>query len=71
MTDWVAAVDCGTNTIKLFIGSPPGAVVRESRIVRLGEGVDTTGVLSEAALGRAFAAVEEYAALVADHGVPP
>ena len=36
----VAAIDCGTNTIKLFIGSPPHTEVRETRMVRLGEGVD-------------------------------
>ena len=67
----IAAVDCGTNTIKLFIGSPPSTSVRVSRMVRLGQGVDRTGRLDDAALARAFAAVEEYAALVAAHGVPP
>jgi exopolyphosphatase/guanosine-5'-triphosphate,3'-diphosphate pyrophosphatase len=38
-------------------------------MVRLGEGVDRTGRLSEAALGRAFAAIEEYAGLVGRHDV--
>lgn len=70
MTD-IAAVDCGTNTIKLLIGSPPDASVRVSRMVRLGQGVDRTGRLDDEALGRAFAAVEEYAELVTAHGVPP
>jgi len=70
----VAAVDCGTNTIKLLVGSVDeqgltDVVVRETRMVRLGEGVDRTGRLSEAALGRAFAALDEYAALVGAHGV--
>ena len=70
----VAAVDCGTNTIKLLVGSVDGQgltdiVVRETRMVRLGEGVDRTGRLSEAALGRAFAALDEYAALVGAHDV--
>jgi exopolyphosphatase/guanosine-5'-triphosphate,3'-diphosphate pyrophosphatase len=70
----VAAVDCGTNTIKLLVGSVDGqrltdVVVRETRMVRLGEGVDRTGRLSEAALGRAFAALDEYAALVGAHDV--
>jgi len=63
----VAAIDCGTNTIKLFIGSPPRAEVRETRMVRLGEGVDTSGELSAAALARTFAAIDEYAALLIDH----
>ena len=67
----IAAVDCGTNTIKLFVGSPPQTSVRVSRMVRLGQGVDRTGRLDDEALARAFAAVEEYAALVAAHGVPP
>lgn len=69
MSERVAAIDCGTNTIKLFIGSPPHAEVRETRIVRLGEGVDTTGELSAAALARTFAAIDEYAALLASRPV--
>ena len=64
----VAAVDCGTNTIKLLIGAFPDVAVRESRMVRLGEDLDRTGRLADAALARAFAAVEEYADLVRAHG---
>lgn len=73
----VAAVDCGTNTIKLLVADvdveagTTTDVVRESRMVRLGEGVDRTGRLAEAALERTFAAVEEYAALVREHRVDP
>jgi exopolyphosphatase/guanosine-5'-triphosphate,3'-diphosphate pyrophosphatase len=66
----IAAVDCGTNTIKLFIGTPPAASVRQSRMVRLGQGVDRTGRLADDALARAFAAVDEYAVLVAEHEIP-
>ena len=44
--------------------------VRETRIVRLGQDVDRTGRLADEALARAFAAIDEYAALIADHGVP-
>lgn len=69
MGELVAAFDCGTNTIKLLIGRPPVIAVRESRMVRLGQGVDRSGRLADEALARAFAAVEEYAALVAAHGV--
>lgn len=65
----IAAVDCGTNTIKLLIGDLPDVAVRESRTVRLGQGVDTTGELAEEALARTFAAVEEFAALVRAHDV--
>ena len=69
MAEPVAAVDCGTNTIKLLIGELPDVAVRESRMVRLGQGVDRTGRLADEALARAFAAVEEYATLIAAHGV--
>ncbi len=71
----VAAVDCGTNTIKLLIADLDPAtggereLVREMRMVRLGQDVDRTGRLADAALARTFAAVEEYAALVAQHDV--
>ena len=65
----IAAVDCGTNTIKLLIGDPPDVAVRETRMVRLGQGVDRTGRISDEALARAFAALDEYAALVRAHDV--
>ena len=71
----VAAVDCGTNTIKLLVADLDPAtghevvLVRESRMVRLGQGVDRTGRLAEEALARVFAAVEEYASLIAGHDV--
>ena len=70
----VAAVDCGTNTIKLLVADLDAEtgeereVVRESRMVRLGQGVDRTGRLADEALERVFAAVEEYAGLVRAHG---
>jgi exopolyphosphatase/guanosine-5'-triphosphate,3'-diphosphate pyrophosphatase len=67
----VAAIDCGTNTIKLLIGDLPDVAVRELRMVRLGQDLDRTGRISDEALARAFAAIEEYAALIAEHGVPP
>jgi len=71
----VAAIDCGTNTIKLLVGSFVGdtldVAARESRMVRLGQGVDETGLLAVEALERTFAAVEEYAGLIRAHGVPP
>lgn len=65
----VAAIDCGTNTIKLLIGELPAVAVRETRIVRLGQGVDATGRLADEALDRAFAALDEYAALIERHDV--
>lgn len=65
----VAAIDCGTNTIKLLIGDLPDVAVREMRIVRLGQGVDATGRLADDALERTFAAIDEYAELIAAHDV--
>ena len=43
--------------------------MRESRIVRLGQGVDATGRLADEALARAFAAIDEYAAILDSHDV--
>lgn len=68
-SDRVAAVDCGTNTIKLLITGPDGELVREMRMVRLGQDVDRTGRLADEALQRAFAAIDEYAVLLREHGV--
>ena len=71
----VAAVDCGTNTVKLLVADldPESGeeveLVRASRMVRLGQGVDRTGRLADEAVARVFAAVEEYSALVAEHAV--
>jgi exopolyphosphatase/guanosine-5'-triphosphate,3'-diphosphate pyrophosphatase len=66
----VAAVDCGTNSIKLLVADLPRVLVRESRVVRLGQGVDETGRLNDEALHRTFAAVEDFAATIRAHGVP-
>jgi len=67
-------VDCGTNTIKLLIADLEAdgsdvELVRETRMVRLGQDVDRTGRLASAALERVFGAVEDYAALVEAHHV--
>ena len=68
-----AAIDCGTNAIRLLIARVDGdhvtELVREMRTVRLGEGVDTTGEFSEAALERTFAAAREYAELLSNYDV--
>lgn len=67
----VAAVDCGTNSIRLLIADIENEkltdVVRTMVIVRLGEGVDKTGEFSQAALARTFAAIDTYAGLIAQH----
>ncbi|MDN5893259.1 MAG: Ppx/GppA family phosphatase [Nocardioides sp.] len=65
----VAAIDCGTNTIKMMIAELPEVLVREARMVRLGQGVDRTGRLADEALDRTFAAIDEFAALIREHDV--
>jgi exopolyphosphatase / guanosine-5'-triphosphate,3'-diphosphate pyrophosphatase len=68
----VAAIDCGTNSIRLLIAEVHDGVLtdvhREMRVVRLGQGVDATGRLAPEALDRTFAAVDDYADLIRRHG---
>jgi len=74
----VGAIDCGTNSIRLLIADlEPGVaggapqlreVTREMQIVRLGEGIDATGAISEAAMSRTLAAAEGYAAQCREAG---
>ena len=71
----VAAIDCGTNTIKLLVADLDPAtgtqdeLVREMRMVRLGQDVDRTGRLADDALERAFSAIDEYSVLISAHDV--
>ena len=69
----LAAIDCGTNSIRLLVvdAAGPGAagwdeVDRRMTIVRLGEGVDATGRLAPAALARTFAACDDLATVLAE-----
>ncbi|MFH8464194.1 exopolyphosphatase [Streptomyces sp. NPDC017991] len=70
----VAAVDCGTNSIRLLVAdADPGTgelvdLDRRMTIVRLGQGVDRTGRLAPEALERTFAACREYAGVIKEHG---
>jgi len=74
MTTRVAAVDCGTNSIRLLVADfDPGSgaqtdVLRRMEIVRLGQGVDATGRLAPEALQRTFAACDDYAARIRELG---
>jgi exopolyphosphatase / guanosine-5'-triphosphate,3'-diphosphate pyrophosphatase len=65
----VAAIDCGTNSIRLLIAEPDGSsglkdLERRLEIVRLGQGVDATNEFHPDALRRTFGAVDEYAKLI-------
>ena len=69
----VAAIDCGTNSIRLLIADVANGeltdVARRMEIVRLGAGVDRTGRISEEALARTRTALAGYAAEIAELGV--
>ncbi|MFI5620674.1 exopolyphosphatase [Streptomyces sp. NPDC051567] len=70
----VAAIDCGTNSIRLLVADcDPGTgqlveLDRRMTIVRLGQGVDRTGRLAPEALERTFAACRAYAAVIEELG---
>ena len=69
----VAAIDCGTNSIRLLIADIDGSnfreVIRDMEIVRLGQGVDETGQFHPDAIARTLAAVDKFAAEIAKRGV--
>jgi len=71
----VAAYDCGTNSLRLLVADLDAEtgrareLVREMRIVRLGEGVDQTGRIGDAAMRRVLTAVDEFATMVDQHDV--
>jgi exopolyphosphatase / guanosine-5'-triphosphate,3'-diphosphate pyrophosphatase len=69
----VAAIDCGTNSIRLLIADVSGEkltdVARRMEIVRLGQGVDRTGRLAPEAIERTRQALLGYAAEIAELGI--
>ncbi|HEU5107150.1 MAG TPA: Ppx/GppA phosphatase family protein [Micromonosporaceae bacterium] len=71
----VAAIDCGTNSIRLLVadlpdgeGEPLVDLVRRMEIVRLGQGVDRTGRLAPESIERTRVALAGYAAELTDLG---
>ncbi|RYI98740.1 MAG: exopolyphosphatase, partial [Actinomycetales bacterium] len=64
----VAAIDCGTNSLRLLITDihtdTKQDVVREMRVVRLGQDIDRTGVLAAEAIERTLSVTREYAELI-------
>jgi exopolyphosphatase/guanosine-5'-triphosphate,3'-diphosphate pyrophosphatase len=68
----VAAIDCGTNTILLLVADVESDGVRavedHAEIVRLGEGLDSSGQLKAEAIGRALAALDRYVERIRDLG---
>ncbi len=72
MTRRVAAIDCGTNSLRLLVADVGERaltdVVRRMEIVRLGQGVDKTGRLAPEALDRMTAVLRDYAAVIKKTG---
>ena len=69
----VAAIDCGTNSIRLLIADITDGkfreIIREMEIVRLGQGVDKTNSFHPDAISRTLAATEKFASLIKSKGV--
>ena len=69
----VAAIDCGTNSLRLLIADVDGynfrEVHRDMRVVRLGQGVDKNKAFAPEAIERTLAVTAEYAALIRSKGV--
>ena len=68
----VAAIDCGTNSVRLLIADIDGhnlrEVHRDMRIVRLGQGVDRNKAFAPEAIERTLAATREFADLIRAKG---
>jgi exopolyphosphatase / guanosine-5'-triphosphate,3'-diphosphate pyrophosphatase len=77
MTRRVAAVDCGTNSLRLLVADIDvdrgelTDVARRMEIVRLGQGVDQTGWLASDALARAAGVLRDYADVIAATAAGP
>ena len=73
----VAAIDCGTNSIRLLVAQPEAGtgrlldLERHLEMVRLGLGVDRTGRFDPVAVERTLDAARRYARLIEHHGVDP
>jgi len=64
----VAAIDCGTNSVRLLVADRGRTIERLMRITRLGQGVDATGRLADDAIERTLAVLREYREVMDRHG---
>ena len=69
MSETLAAIDCGTNSVRLLIDRDGTTIERLMRITRLGQGVDETRRLAPEAIERTVAVLREYRAVMDRHGV--
>ncbi len=71
----VAAFDCGTNSLRLLVADldpdtgTSTELARQMQIVRLGQGVDSTGRIAEASMRRVLTAIEDFMDIVHTHDV--
>ncbi len=66
----VAAIDCGTNSVRLLVADADGTPIeRLMRITRLGQGTDRTGRLADDAVERTLEVLREYRRVADAHGV--
>jgi exopolyphosphatase / guanosine-5'-triphosphate,3'-diphosphate pyrophosphatase len=75
MTERLAAIDVGTNSVRLLVAEPAGdrrftTVERLMRITRLGQGVGATGRLAPDAVGRTLDVLREFRSVMDELGVP-
>jgi exopolyphosphatase/guanosine-5'-triphosphate,3'-diphosphate pyrophosphatase len=69
----VAVVDIGTNSTRLLVADveADGSIAeldRRMEVTRLGDGVDSSGVLSDAAIGRVLATLDDYVKVIEHYG---
>ncbi|HWC85161.1 MAG TPA: Ppx/GppA family phosphatase [Solirubrobacteraceae bacterium] len=72
----IAVVDVGTNSTRLFVadiedGRVTAQLARETRITRLGAGVDEHGRLDAEAIGRVLGAIDDYERVIEGHDASP
>ena len=69
----VAAIDCGTNSLRLLIADIDGnsfrEVHRDMQVVRLGQGVDQNKAFAPEAIERTLAMTQQYASVIRSKGV--
>jgi len=68
----VAVIDVGSNSTRLLIADVDGGVAvaeRQSRVTRLGRGVDLSGQLADEAIEAACAAIGDYVEICRESGV--
>ena len=69
MAEVYAAIDCGTNSTRLLVHDGTRTLERLMRITRLGEGVNDSHTLTDAAIERTSIVLREYREVIDRHGV--